>query len=65
MGLNPKFVSSDVNLFLLPSMDGKDNRKGDGMVYHLYIVNPFLLFTTINACSLFCTLETYIANTVG
>ena len=41
MGLNPKFVSSDVNLFLLPSMDSKDNRKGDGMDYHLYILNSF------------------------
>ena len=30
MGLNPKFVSSDVNLFLLPYMDEKDNRKTEG-----------------------------------
>ena len=30
MGLNPKFVSSDVNLFLLPYMDEKDNRKSEG-----------------------------------
>lgn len=32
MGLNPKFVSSDMNLFLLPYMDDKDNRKNEDTV---------------------------------
>ena len=56
MGLNPKFVSSDVNLFLLPSMDSKDNRKGDGMVYQLYFVYSFL--ASGNFCHLLITFAT-------
>ena len=32
MGLNPKFVSTDINLFLLPYLDNKDNKKSDGEI---------------------------------
>ena len=40
MGLNPKFVSSDMNLFLLPYMDDKDNRKTEGECFPNFLTDP-------------------------
>lgn len=37
MGLNPKFVSSDVSVFLLPYMDERENKKSEGLLSQVFI----------------------------